>query len=202
MANLFTADLHFGHARLLELDPGRKDAFGDVTTMNEMLVANWNSVVDYEDTVFVLGDVSMHGKNLHYFERLMGQKVLVNGNHDSAWGGAKHGWKKQADYLEHFDVVVDFTNGSLPPARKNGSRLPVVMSHFPYDGDHHDKDRFEQYRLRDEGTVLLHGHVHSAFRERFSKKNTLMINVGVDVWDWTPVHEDDLAQHVHSLLEK
>lgn len=202
MANFYTSDTHFGHEKLLELDPGRKEAFGTVENMNETLAANWNAVVTPEDVVFVLGDVSMHGKNLRHFYHLNGTKVLINGNHDSTWGGAKHPYKHHADYLKYFDAILDFSTGSLPPAKKNGPRLPVVMSHLPYDGDHYDKDRFEQFRLRDEGTVLLHGHVHSLFRERFSKNNTLMINVGVDVWNWTPVHEDDLAQHVHSLLKK
>lgn len=200
MATWFTSDLHFGHARLLELDPARGEAFGNVDAMNMKLIANWNAVVSPEDTVFVLGDVSMHGKNLHYLDYLVGEKVLVNGNHDSSWSGAKNGWKHQATYLEHFDVVTDFVHTTLPPRKKNAPRLPVVLSHFPYDGDHTDGDRFEQYRLRDEGTVLIHGHVHKLFRERKSKRGTWMVNVGVDVWNWTPVHEDELAKHVYSLM--
>jgi calcineurin-like phosphoesterase family protein len=200
MANFYTSDTHFGHEKLLELDPRRKEAFGTVENMNETLIANWNSVVTWEDVVFILGDVSMHGKNLHHFFRLNGTKVLINGNHDSTWGGAKHPYKHHPSYSHYFSAILDFTTGSLPPAKKNGPRLPVVMSHFPYDGDHYDKDRFEQFRLRDEGTVLLHGHVHHLYKESYSNKGTPQVNVGVDVWDWAPVHEDELASFIYATF--
>ena len=61
MTTWFTADQHFGHARLLELSAARGAAFSTVAEMNARLVHSWNSVVQPDDTVWVLGDSDMHG---------------------------------------------------------------------------------------------------------------------------------------------
>lgn len=63
MSTWFTADQYFGHVRLLELPAARDAAFPTVAEMNARLVRNWNSVVQPDDTVWVLGDFDMHGKD-------------------------------------------------------------------------------------------------------------------------------------------
>ena len=60
----------------------------------------------------------------------------------------------------------------------------VDVDHFPYEGDSRDEDRYGDWRPKDNGRVLLHGHVHSSWRT-----NGRMINVGVDVWDHAPISE-------------
>ncbi|MBC7279059.1 metallophosphoesterase [Nocardioides sp.] len=203
MTTWFTSDLHFGHARLLELSAGRGTAFASVEEMNETLVANWNSVVESaEDVVWVLGDFDMHGKDasLALVSRLNGTKVLVSGNHDACWAGMRDGWKHRSRYLEAgFAAVMDFAVTKLPPLGPEASATRVLLSHFPYAGDSHDKDRYEQFRLRDEGVPLLHGHVHEAFRERRTAKGTWGINVGVDHWGHRPVSAETLARHLDEL---
>ena len=62
------------------------------------------------------------------------------------------------------------------------------MSHFPYDGDHVEGgDRATQWRLHDEGVILLHGHTHSADRVSLSRAGTTQIHVGLDAWGLRPV---------------
>ena len=56
MRRFFSTDPHFGHKRIIPL-AGRP--FRDVTHMNEMIVANWNSVVSPEDSGFILGDIAV-----------------------------------------------------------------------------------------------------------------------------------------------
>lgn len=54
----------------------------------------------------------------------------------------------------------------------------MLLSHFPYEGDHDGReDRYQQWRLRDEGAWLINGHVHGAWTLR-----NRQINVGVDKW--------------------
>ena len=53
MAVFFIADLHFNHKRIIEIC---NRPFKDIYNMNTSLINNWNSVVNREDTVFVLGD--------------------------------------------------------------------------------------------------------------------------------------------------
>lgn len=79
----FTADQHFGHARLLELSAARGAAFASVTEMNARLITSWNTVDAPDDTVYVLGDFDMHGKDatLAFVGPLAGTKILISGNH-------------------------------------------------------------------------------------------------------------------------
>lgn len=198
----FTADQHFGHARLLELSAARGAAFRTVTEMNAALIHNWNSVVQPDDTVWVLGDVDMHGKDrtLALVDQLVGTKILVAGNHDACWAGVRDGWKKRDLYLAAgFTAVMDFAVATLPPLRPQAPATRVLLSHFPYAGDSQAEDRFAQFRLRDEGMPLLHGHVHDSFRERRTAKGTWGVNVGVDWWDYAPVSAATLARHLADL---
>lgn len=202
MAVWFTADQHFGHARLLELSTFRGDAFASVSEMNARLITNWNTVVAPEDIVYVLGDFDMHGKDatLAFVGALVGTKILIAGNHDSCWAGVRDGWKNRDLYLAAgFAAVMDFAVTTLPPVRPGAPATRVVLSHFPYAGDSHAEDRYAQFRLRDEGVPLLHGHVHEAFRERRTKTGTWGINVGVDWWDYRPVSSETLAEHLENL---
>lgn len=198
----FTSDQHFGHGRLLEFSPARGAAFPTVGEMNARLVQNWNAVVQPDDTVWVLGDVDMHGKNatLALVEQLVGTKILISGNHDACWAGVRDGWKNRDLYLAAgFAAVMDFAVTTLPPLRPQAPATRVLLSHFPYAGDSHDEDRYSQFRLRDEGIPLLHGHAHEAFRARRTRKGTWGINVGVDWWDYAPVSAVTLAQHLDDL---
>ena len=205
MTTWFTADQHFGHARLLELSEARGAAFTSVADMNARLVHNWNATVAPDDTVWVLGDLDMHGKDatLDLVGRLVGTKILISGNHDACWGGVRDGWKQRDLYLAAgFAAVMDFavtTLPTLPPLRPQAPATRVLLSHFPYAGDSRDEDRYAQFRLRDEGIPLLHGHVHESFRERRSKKGTWGINLGVDWWDYRPVSAETLAHHLDDL---
>lgn len=185
----FTSDLHFGHARIIELC---NRPFGSVAEMDEALILRWNDTVGADDLVWVLGDYALgdHHRGLAYLPSLNGTKVLVSGNHDRCWGGDRQAWKHVRDYLDAgFAAVHDYARTKLPPVSEGAAGQRVLLSHFPYVGDSGPEDRFTQYRLRDEGAWLLHGHVHTAYQ--VSGRG---INVGVDVWDFTPVASDRLAR--------
>ena len=53
--------------------------------MNEAIIANWNSVVQEDDVVFVLGDLGFCGieKLRLLISQLKGNIFLIQGNHDS-----------------------------------------------------------------------------------------------------------------------
>jgi calcineurin-like phosphoesterase family protein len=88
-------------------------------------------------------------------------------------------------YLDHgltiFNEIETNFIGLLPLP------TPVTLCHYPYQGDSHSDDRFTSMRPVDNGDWLLHGHVHDEW-----KINGRMINVGVDVWDFTPVSLDEI----------
>ena len=192
----FTADLHFGHTRIVEL---ANRPFVSVQGMDEALIANWNAVVRRpDDIVWVLGDYALgdRHKALGYLDRLNGRKMLVAGNHDKCFLGSSDGWKHIEEYRSAgFEIVVPWARVKLPPL---GPQLPgrkVLLSHFPYDGDRSAEDRHSGARLRDEGEPLVHGHVHEMFTVRRSAATgAVQLNVGVDRWQYRPVPATEVAR--------
>jgi calcineurin-like phosphoesterase family protein len=179
MTRFFTADLHLGHGNIIAYC-GRP--FLDADEMNAALVNRWNDVVSVGDEVVVLGDFAMGrlSETLPLVAALQGRKVLLTGNHDRCWHGHSKGVEDSS--LRYLDAGFDEIWQGDVALEVDG--MPVRACHFPYRGDSLDRDRFVDHRPVDDGSWLLHGHVH----ERW-KVQDRMINVGVDVWDFAPVDE-------------
>ena len=182
MTTWFTADLHFGHANIIDYC-GRP--FADSTAMNEALIQRWNAHIQPDDTVWVLGDVALGriDESLRLVGRLNGRKLLLAGNHDRCWDG--HG-RRAARWTERY---VDAGFGSVLQGEVSMTigDQEVVACHFPYRGDSHEQDRYADRRPADRGAWLLHGHVHGRWRQRGR-----MVNVGVDAWGCAPIDETTL----------
>lgn len=102
-------------------------------------MANWNETVAPDDTVWVLGDVDMHGKDatLGLISQLAGTKIVISGNHDACWAGVREGWRKRDLYLAAgFDAVMDFAVTTLQPVREGRPATRVLLSHFPTPATH------------------------------------------------------------------
>lgn len=205
MARFFTADLHLGHRNIARYEPGRAQSAGvaalqasadDETQsrLDSFLINRWNEVVGPDDEVWLLGDACMGrlDRTIGQLGRLLGRIVLVPGNHDRVWAGDHRRDQWWNRYLDAgIDEIVD---GTATLELADG---PVVdVDHFPYEGDSEDEDRYVDWRPKDNGRVLLHGHVHSSWRT-----NGRMINVGVDVWDYAPVPERRLVERLRSADE-
>ena len=79
------SDTHFGHQLMTTVltDQGKRLRPWDTTDeMDEVLIANWNSLVTPSDKVYHLGDVFFPRKGRMLLSRLNGDKVLIRGNHD------------------------------------------------------------------------------------------------------------------------
>ncbi|MDO8363708.1 MAG: metallophosphoesterase family protein [Actinomycetota bacterium] len=183
MALWFTSDLHFGHTNIIRYS---HRPFADTDEMNHALVQQWNELVQPTDTVWVLGDVAMGriADTLPLAAELAGHKLLIAGNHDRCWEG--HG-PRAAEWLDRY------RDAGFAEVHQGSVRLcigghHVTMSHFPYEGDSRDEDRYPAARPADEGGWLLHGHVHERWRQ-----HERMINVGCDAWGWRPVSEAVVA---------
>lgn len=193
----FTSDTHFGHRNIIKY---ANRPFKDVEHMDEILIRNWNDTVGPDDTVFHLGDVALGSWERWHniLTRLSGYKILVVGNHDRIFKGEKPKMQERfrSQYSGWFNNIYDNVNGMW---MDDGTM--VNLSHFPYDGDSHDGDRYTEYRLPDQGRTLIHGHTHAEFakdgddaRVSRSKRGSLQIHVGVDAWDYRPVSEDEIIE--------
>jgi calcineurin-like phosphoesterase family protein len=178
-----TSDLHLLHRLMME-----KRGFATVEEHDETIIANWNKTVRPADRVRLLGDVSLAAPEEFWplVDRLNGEIHLITGNHDAAAAQHLHAHRHQREWMDHFASV-------LPYARIRAEGQHVLLSHYPYAGDSESaarpdgKDRYPEYRLRDEGLTLVHGHVHSKTQVTFSPRGSLQIHVGLDAHNLTPV---------------
>lgn len=175
MTDFFTSDLHFAHKNIVKWS---ERPYDDVDAMDEALVAEWNAVVRPGDRVFVLGDFSFAepGKTSTILQRLVGQKFLIRGNHDSRTALKKTvGWCSVQDYVD---------------MRVGDDR--IILSHFPFLSWH------QMHR----GAYHLHGHSHGNLRLPPALENARIMDVGVDATvKWTgkyrPVAWEEIAEQLN-----
>lgn len=132
----YIADWHYGHANCIHFD---NRPFKDVEEMNESLIANWNSVVSHCDTVYVLGDMfwCKTTEAIAVLDKLNGQKILVQGNHDRV-----HDTQFRSKFVK-IDEYMEI---------KDGDRN-VVLCHYP----------IPCFKNHFYGWYHLYGHVHTSF---------------------------------------
>ena len=178
------------HSNILEFEPGRSVLGSTVKEMNEALLARFNSRVKPSDTVIILGDVVLgsSAEKKDFISRLNGKlKVCVLGNHDDkASQMIKYGFDWAC-----YQMMVRIA-GQM-----------VLLSHYPYEyswlkwalgGFKADGKRIAGKRPKDNGGWLLHGHIHSGGHRGASwRVHKRQINVGVDVRNYYPISESEIA---------
>lgn len=183
----FTSDHHFGHANTIKYC---QRPFTSADEMNEEMIRRWNSVVCPEDTVYYLGDFSLSKDCVEQFApRLNGQKCLLMGNHDACHPCHK---KKAAAGLIVYKKAGFISLGLESHLEIAGQK--VLLNHMPYFSEEPSpeyKIKYKEFRPKDEGLWLLHGHIHEKWKTREK-----MINVGVDVWDFYPVPITEIGKMI------
>ena len=179
MGLFFTSDLHIGHSMLAELR-----GFDSVAEHDAVVLANLRKIGKGHD-IFILGDIVFGpdkvGGIARILESLAGNKVhLILGNHDRGHPCNPNGYK-------HLGLYEGFTSVQTA-AQVRG----MMLSHFPYNGDHTREQRFDQWRLRDCGLTLLHGHTHSCEKVSYSPSTTVQVNVALEAWDMRPASLGDV----------
>lgn len=183
MGVFFTSDLHLGHKFVAQLR-----GFDDVADHDAMIMRNITKMLTPNDELFVLGDVALGGwaETIKPIQKIMSTKHLIVGNHDRCFAGMSNGHNHVGDVQLRggFKSVLPFANYGKT----------FTMCHFPYEDIHVEGEagRFEQYRMRDLGKPLLHGHTHSKEKFSVSSNGTPQINVGVDAWNFRPVSLSDV----------
>lgn len=197
MTDYFTADLHLGHELVAEIR-----GFDSVEEHDKEVMYHLGKVLgEGSNRVWVLGDISSGRKGAEEAAldqlrlALWGTESelhLVSGNHDSVNPMHRHSEKFYDEYREVFTSI-----DSIGTIRHRKAK--VMLSHYPYSSDHTDIERYPEFRLRDLGKPLVHGHTHSEFPVSYSDKGTLQIHVGLDAWGLKPVKREYVTALIDEL---
>ncbi len=214
MGVYFTSDPHIGHAKVagirwqvalpgIDEDPNLERV---IEWHDQILAQNWDARVGKDDVIWVLGDISAGGSKaqrnaLSWLASRPGRKHLIAGNHDSVHPMHRDSHKWLPEYMMVFDSVQSAATRDVPLV--DGGRQKVLLSHFPYTGEggREGGDRHAQWRLRNEGLPIIHGHVHSTETVTQSSGEgadgwppSTQIHVGVDAWGMKPVSLEEISE--------
>jgi calcineurin-like phosphoesterase family protein len=191
----FTADTHFGHGNIIkycqrphlsaeEKRRAAQDTRGrwrvsdeTVRRHDEELLDAINSRVNPEDTLWIVGDFCMGGRNEaeHYRGQIRCRNVyLVWGNHDHRANGSVFD-----DTLEQGMIRVDGQD--------------IWLNHYPC----------RSWNKRFHGAWHLYGHVHGRLEHEDRANPTWLVkDIGVDACDYRPWSFDDLCAYMAPRLER
>ncbi len=144
----YIADMHIGHENVLAFD---NRPFKTIEEHDETLIANWNSTVGNNDTVYSLGD--MFWRNIpratEIMRTLKGNKVLIKGNHDKT---------KDLQFAREFDEIVEYKE--VIDGDKN-----VILCHYP----------ILCFKNQHRGWIHLYGHTHIGYDHNILEHNKYLM---------------------------
>ena len=147
--------------------------------MHEALINNWNSVVNEDDTVFLLGDMGFCGyeKLKVLLSRLKGRIILITGNHDDP-----------SVIKRLLNDGILFTTSHLCSITIMGDEecpnQELTLCHFPMI-DWYNKEK---------GSWMIHGHQHQL--PETPSCSAVHYDVGVDKNNWMPVSFEQLKINI------
>ena len=173
----FTSDLHLNHNK--DFIWGAR-GFKSVHEMNYAILDNFSKIVDWDDDLYILGDVLL-GDNevgIDYLSFIPGKKHIILGNHDTDTRRKIYENRVyKTDVIGYADVF------------KYGKRR-FYLSHYPtMTGNYDDKDKLATWNLS--------GHTHSKDKFQYFPQN--IYNVAVDAHDCKPV---EIEQIIEDIKEK
>ena len=144
----YISDLHLFHENAIKYD---HRPFDSIQEMHEVIMKNWNDRVTNGDIVYILGDISLRGKNedfIAFVARLKGRKVLVKGNHDDL---------SDYRYQQLFTEICDYKEIQDSVGKE---KYGLILSHYP----------IFSWNNMGRGKILLYGHTHITAEDDYFQK--------------------------------
>lgn len=174
MANRYISDLHLGHSNILRMEEdglNKRKKFRDIAEMNEHIIRQWNTHVDDEDHVYIVGDLSYRSKEdvgTKFLSRMRGHKHLIIGNHDIKW-------------MKNTELDLYFESVSFMDVIKDGEKT-ITICHYPVF--EWPQSRYAKYS-KDGVSWLIHGHIHDSVTcdtyHYIKEKLPCALNAGYDI---------------------
>jgi calcineurin-like phosphoesterase family protein len=167
----FISDTHFSHSNIIKYC---NRPFSNVEEMNKKIIANWNSKVKSEDTVFFLGDWGFtksteapEGKKFDLIRPLLnGNIIFVDGSHD----------KNNGCKTPILSLII-----------KHGGKI-IELCHDPI-------------HIRKDITWHFCGHWHGKFGKFIKKNKNIITDLSVENWDYFPVDINEINQAYSEWLK-
>lgn len=170
--NLYISDLHFGHRNVINFD---NRPFLDVDEMDYALIELWNSRVQPDDHVYVIGDFCYRSGRTPdwYLKKLRGHKHLIIGNHDQCILNNP----KAMSYFESTDKMLHVVDDGRQ----------VCLCHFP----------LAEWNKSKHGSWLIYGHIHNRKDDayEFMKTREHALNAAACINNYTPASMNELIRN-------
>lgn len=169
----FTADPHLGHYNIIK---HCSRPFPNTEVMDATILDNINSIVNAEDTLWILGDVAWKGKSVAwYLDNIKCRNInIVIGNHDNKQDLGK--LQKDGRIILYYGFVDTSIHGHK-----------ITLCHYP----------MKSWNCSFRGAYHLYGHVHGrGIPLRWS------MDVGVDSNDFRPVSWDQVLEYMKRYDEE
>ena len=164
----FTSDWHLGHKNIIHLS---NRPFKTIEQHDEFIVRRFNELVQPDDIVWILGDISFNQSYKNYadlFGRLNGKISVVLGNHDNR----QHLLRCKQDGL-----IQDVRESKI----LNIGSDTIHLTHYPL---------LEWFNFH-KGAYSIHGHTHGNVNDYC--KST---DVSLECWSYEPVEWQELKQYI------
>lgn len=174
----FTSDLHLCHNQDFIYKPR---GFDNVHDMNAAIIKNWNSVVQPDDDVYVLGDLMMGPieDSLPLVKQLKGNIHIIRGNHDTD--------ARIAAYDTCYNIV-EIVDAKYIKISKS---VMAFLVHYPAMINR-DSPR---------GNIFcICGHSHT--QDKFVDKHMNCVHIEMDCRNNTPVSFEQVKKEIYEILEE
>lgn len=199
----WSADYHFGHANIIKYcmrtefmnkeekqimlhgteEQKKKLRISDesVQRMNDEIIRRHNERVEPDDYIYFVGDFC--------FKNTLGGK------------GGEGLFVKPVEYIRRMNGHFIFIRGNHD---KNNSLKAQIERLVIYNKNLKNYVHMVHNPLnaRDKYPLNLVGHIHDAWKVKRLNEKSIMINVGVDVWDFRPIDINEIMKEYYKFIKE
>ncbi len=177
------SDLHFTHRNIISY---AKRPFKNLQEMEYVIISNWNSTVQKDDIIYMLGDFVAFAKEkktvLEYLGKLNGNIIPIRGNHDMK--------NPEWDYCR----IIETTH--------KGKKYRFLLVHDP--------DSLERLTVKEDYDWVIHGHHHNHYERNANSETgyplintiTKQINVSIELIKYKPISLLTLIKMIERKTQK
>ena len=171
------SDLHLGHDKPFIW---QARGFNSIEEHDEAIIKNWNELVSWDDTVYLLGDCMLNDNEggIHKLNQLAGNIYILAGNHDTA-----------TRIQLYANIRPTILNLGLAYILKYQG-YSFYLSHYPTLCSNCDTDKPLNKQV-----IGLCGHSHYTDRFADMDKGTIY-HVELDAHNMKPVLIDDIIEDI------